>query len=91
MGLKDDCLIPVWDRFRALVNLKYLITGIIAALIFVSMLSAAPTPWWVEVRRPIFTPPRPIFFTSDFTFNLWMDSIFTFGDISYTSILKKKS
>ncbi|ELR22636.1 uncharacterized protein ACA1_331730 [Acanthamoeba castellanii str. Neff] len=48
MGLKDDCLIPVWDKFRALVNLKYLITGIIAALIFVSMLSAAPTPWWVE-------------------------------------------
>lgn len=69
MGLKDDCLIPVWDKFRALVNLKYLITGIIAALIFVSMLSAAPTPWWVEVRRPNHLRPASIF-TSDFTFNL---------------------
>jgi hypothetical protein len=59
MGLKDDCLIPVWDRFRALVNLKYLISGIIAALIFVSMLSAAPTPWWIEVRfPPACLPPR---------------------------------
>jgi hypothetical protein len=60
MGLKDDCLIPVWDRFRALVNLKYLISGIIAALIFVSMLSAAPTPWWIEVRfSPACLPQGP--------------------------------
>jgi len=37
-----------WDKFRSLANIKYLISGAIATLIFLSMLSAAPSPWWDE-------------------------------------------